>query len=443
MKLLPLEEVVHRLEWVISSSPCDETELVWVEIVRASVSDRDRENTPPHAEATVLVRVRDAERIGVYQTGAGTVGELSNAVRQALGQTRIESPSSWRCPPAPPDEKVEVNGVAVDRELAGLEPQAARELLGSLCRPGEAARLDWNVGRVVLANSRGLQQQAAATSVVLEARCPGSAGTGRAAAAARSFAALDREEVFARARRRRADRGDDDGSEVGWHAPLVLSPEAVIALLALLNQHALSARSFHEGTSVLQDAVGKQIFDPELTLVDDGMRSGQGAQGLPFPFDLFGYGKRPVEMIRDSRLQTPAVDQELAEQLDLPPTPHGVAQEDSRASHLWMDAGSLSDRELFELADGGLWIGWLEHLECLDAAHGRFRARARGTRRIVGGELGAGIPDMTCRGSFPEIFERLAGVGRETVCLPVEDGFRGGIVAPAIALPEGSALEVR
>lgn len=453
MKLLPLEEIVHRLDRVVSLSPCDETELVWFEIVRAGVTGGALGDTPPHSEATVLVRVREAERIGVYQTGAGTVGELCNAVRQALGQTRIESPGPWRCPPAPPSEQVEeTRRSLVDRQLAELEPQAARERLDAWSRSGEDARLTWNVGRMVLANSRGLQQHAAATSVNLDVRCGGQEGAGRAAAAARSLADLRAEEVFDRARRCHAGSMVSGESESGnpdsrfdapRGAPVVLSPEAVIALIGLLNHHALSARSFHLGTSALRDAVGREVFDPQLELVDDGTGSSDPVRpGLPFPFDLFGYGKRRVEMVRKGRLQTPAVDRTLSERLDLSPTPHGVAPEDSRASHLRLTAGDLTDRELLERAAGGLWIGWLGHPECFDAPNGRFRARARGLRRIVRGRLGPGIADRLCEGSFPEVFEKVAGLGRNTVCRAVEDGFRGGLVAPAMALPQDSALHL-
>jgi len=455
-KLLSLEEVVDRLDEVLERSPCDETELVWVELVRSAASTRGVPDIPPHAEAAVLVRVREAERIGVYQTGGGTVGELCNAVRQALGQTRVELPTAWRCPPAPSEERIESCDELVDREIAGLEPDTARERLTLLAREGESAALDWTVGRIVLANSRGLRQQAAATSVSLEVRCLGKVGAGRAAAAARSLEALDPEGVFDRARRRHADPAAEPGNAVAEilpdRTPVVLSPEAVVSLLGLLNHHALSTRSFHDDRSMLCNAVGRETFDPGLTLVDDGTHTGGGPTtsgspedgagadgfpglGLPFPFDLFGYAKRPVEMVRAGTFVTPAVDRELAARLNLPQTPHAVAQEDSRPSHLWMQSGELGEEELLELGDGGVWIGWLDHTECFDAPDGRFRTRARGVRRIDGGRLGPGLPDLCWEGELGEILKRFAGIGRERVCLAMEDGFRGGITAPGVVLP--------
>jgi len=444
MKLLPLEEVVQRLDRVVESSPCAETELVWIEIVRAGVSTGTRDPVPPHAEATVLVRVREAGRIGVYQTGAGSVGELSSAVRQALGQSRGRAPSSWRCPPAPARERVETGTQRVDREVATMEPEAARQRLERLAREGESARFDWTVGRVVLANSRGLAQQAAATCISLQVKCAGSAGAGtagagtagvgRAAAAARSFEALHPETIFDRARKRHADELHEPPELPPGETAVVLSPEAVISLLELLNYHALSARSFRQSTSVLRDAVGRQIFDPGLTLIDDGTREA----GLPFPFDLCGYTKKAVELVRDGKLLTPAVDQELARSLDLPPTPHAVAVGDSRPSHLWARAEGVDEQELLRRADDGLWIGWLDRTECFDATNGRFRTLARGVRRIEKGRLRRGVPDLLWEGALPDVLSRFLAVGDEPVCLPVEDGFRGGISAPAVALPAGT-----
>lgn len=434
MKLLPLEEVVHRLDRVVESSPCTETELVWIEIVRAGVSTGSRDLVPPHAETSVLVRVREAGRIGVYQTGAGSVGELSSSVRQALGQSRAGAPSSWRCPPAPAQERVETGTQRVDREIATLEPEAARQRLERLAREGESARFDWTVGRVVLANSRGLTQQAAATCISLQVKCPGTAGVGRAAAAARSFDRLHPETVFDRARKRHAGELRDPTEGPLQELPLVLSPEATISLLELLNYQALSARSFRQGTSVLRDAVGRQVFDPGLTLIDDGTQEA----GLPFPFDLCGYAKKPVELVRNGKLLTPAVDHDLAQRLELPPTPHAVAVEDSRPSHLEARAEGVDQQELLRRADDGLWIGWLQRTECFDASNGRFRTLARGVRCIEKGRLGRGVPDLLWEGALPDVFSRFVAVGEEPVCLPVEDGFRGGISAPAVALPAGT-----
>lgn len=437
---LPLAEVVERLHGAVEQSPGDQTEIVWVEVVHTAVSGHSAEETPTHTEATVLVRVRDGGRIGAYQTVPGTTGELSAAVRQALGQSRVRPPGPWRSPPAPPSERLQPADDLVDRELATLEAEDAHQRLADLLDTGERGRLAWAVGRMVMANSLGLEQQAAATCATLEVDVASPAGSkaGRAAASARSLEDLAMDRVVARARRRHPGEGEPDGASLpGNPVPVVLAPEAAIAWLALINHHALSSRSFRLATSCLRSRLGRSITAPGVRLVDDGTRP----DGLPFPFDLYGWAKRPVALVAGGRFETPAVDRRLADELGLDPTPHAVAFTDSRASHLFLEAVGEDDGEageteehLLARADGGVWIGALERPECYDAPEGRFQARVPGARRIEGGRLAAPLPELVWEDTLPRSLGALLALGREPLTLAREDGFRGGITAPAVCL---------
>jgi predicted Zn-dependent protease len=427
-----------RLDAVVEGSPCDETEVVWIEVVRSEVSS-GRVRTPPQPwlETTVLIRVREQGRIGVYRTGGGSGGELAAAVRQALGHSRIQPPSSWASAPAGPEERVEPRSDLVDRELATLDPERARSELTRHTRKGEVGRLAWSVGRVLLVNSRGLRQQAAATSATLLARCRRLPGAGRAMISTRGLEDLMPEQIFERARVRCApEASEGDPGTTEGPLPVVLAPEAVAALLDLLSRQALSAESFKAGTSFCRDRLGERLLDSALTLVDDAT----DPRGLPFPFDLCGWASRPVEMIRTGEIITPSVDDELAASLGRPRTPHAVSGGELRPCHLFLTPGELGDEELLRRADGGLWIGWLDRLASSATGAGEFRAVAREVRRIRGGELGAAVSDLVWEDTLPRVFGELAGVGRQPVCVAVEDGFRGGVSAPALALPPVSGL---
>ena len=65
---------------------------------------------------------------------------------------------------------------------------------------------------------------------------------------------------------------------------------------------------FRDGSSALAAARGQSLFDPALTLRDDGT----DPAGLPFPFDLAGVAKRPLDLVAAGVVATPAVDDELA-----------------------------------------------------------------------------------------------------------------------------------
>lgn len=442
LELLPLEDVVHRLDEAVERSPADVTEIVWVELVRAEVgSGKRRFDVAAHPETVVLARVEERGRIGFHRTGASSPGELANAVRQALGQARLRPPGPWRVPPADAEQGVEAAGDLLDPELARLDPEDARERLRSILGKGEAGRFSWTVGRVILANSRGLRQQAAATSASLRLRGRRGPGAAEVLTAVRKLSDLEPEAQVKRLRRLQPDEIPAEQAEGLPRAsvPVVLSAQATAGLVRLLNRHALSSSSFRQETSFLRSHLNNRMFDQAFHLTDDATDSA----GLPFPFDVFGYAKRPVTLVEEGVARTPAVDGELARALGLEPTPHAVAHDESRAGHLFLRPGELSFSELLERAEGGVWIGRLERLACFDPADVRFRAVARGVRAIeTEGRLGAPVADLVWEDDARRVFSHVSGVGRDAERLPGMGGFWGGVVTPGLALPELTGLRI-
>src|SRR3954449_12857264 len=97
-----LPEIVSRLEHALAGSPAESTEISWLEVRRGqeSTGKRRRDSYELH-ERSILVRVRESGRTGIYRTGAANLSALENAVREALGQARLAPPSP---PPLdPPD----------------------------------------------------------------------------------------------------------------------------------------------------------------------------------------------------------------------------------------------------------------------------------------------------------------------------------------------------
>ena len=425
------EEIAERLDRVLAASTADETELVWLEVTRGSVSDRGaRAGLWPGHERTVAVRVLDRGGLGCYRTGAGTVGELENAVRHALAQARVE-----KAPPrfnrlaadaTPLPALAEVH----DPEVRDLVPSRARDLLRGHLRHRETALLDWAAARVVVHNSNGVARRAEVTLVTLEARC----GSGRAAASARRLADLPLEEVFARARdRQAAARG---GDLPAGRPGAVVSPEAVAVLADLLSRIALSASAYREGTSFLREHLGVQVFDRAFHLLDDAT----DPAGLPFPFDLEGTAKRPLDLIRDGVPVAVPTDQRHAVELGLPATGHATAGNDAQAANLFVLPGGVDDEGLLERAEGGVWLGWISRIECLDPRRIQFRAQVRGARRIADGRLGEGLGELVWDDSLLRVFASLAGVGAGVVRWAPGSEVLGGVSAPAVALAEVDGL---
>jgi predicted Zn-dependent protease len=432
-RALGLEEIGRRLEQLLQVVCADEVEIVWIETRRRVASIRDADVRLP-TERSIMVRVIDRGRLGIHRTASGTVAELENAVRHAVAQSRAREPlRGLPHLPAPGDDPATIEGLW-DPEVAQLSRSRARTLLQRDAGRDERARLAWGSARVSVFSSRGVRRQTRVTHLDLTVSCGRREGSGTASVAARSLDALDVAEVFERARRRHAPEGPS-GKPPTTDAPVLLAPECVAALCEILKRDAFSASSYQLGYSFLRSHLGDQVFDRRLDLRDDGT----DPRGLPFPFDLEGTAKRPVELISGGTARTPALDQRQAAVLGLPPTGHSITGNDAQAENLFLLPGEADRRAMIAAAEGGIWIGSFDALECFEPGRMMFRARARGVRRVEGGDLGEALPDLIWEDSLLRVLSSLQAIGdRAIVC--ASPTLLGGTAAPALCVSGGGVL---
>jgi PmbA protein len=385
-------------------------------------------DTRYHDERTIAVRVIDRRRVGSYRTGSTTPSELDEAIRLAVAQSRSRDPLPGMLH-LPSDEAELVEAPSLwDPEIVELDQGRLKSIMQPWIPPRGTVRLHWTAGRVVVSNSRGVRRKCEVTAIDLTTRIGRRPGGGRAAGAARSLAGLDGLAIVDRARHRHASGAADDLP--AGALPIVLSPEATAELCGILNRVAFSAVTYYHGSSFLREHLDVQVFDRTVNLYDDGTE----VAGLPFPFDLEGTAKRRVELIEKGTPKTPALDQRQAAQLGLPPTAHAIGGNDARASNLFLSAGPTPEPELLRAAEGGLWIGWLDQVECFEPARVQIRASARGVRHIVDGALAGGVPDLIWEDSLLRALSNLLGLGDSRVSRISHDGFLGGITTPAVAI---------
>jgi predicted Zn-dependent protease len=427
-----IDDAGELLGDVLRRSPADETEIVWLGMRRGrGLRDASGAKASLQAGGTALVRVLDRGRMGSYRTGESDAGALADAVRQAIAQSRVKEPLPG-LPHLPCDETpLATMPVLHDAELASWSPADAEAWLSSLPAEGLTAELQWTEASVLVANSRGLHRRARVTAVELVARHPAGPGGGRAENAARTLQAVAANEVLDRARARHGpERSDDLPAEP---RAIILAPEASCALADLLNRVALSATAYSEGTSLLREHLGIQVFDRVVDVRDDGT----DPAGLAFPFDLEGTAKRPVALISKGTPRTPALDQRQAARLGLPPTGCSISGDDALAMNLVVAPGQASDGDLLAAGDGGLWVGWLEGIECTDSQRLEFRALARGVRCVRGGQLAEAAPDALWRDSLLRLLSERPLLGVSRGLRLSRDGYLGGILAPAMAVAPG------
>jgi predicted Zn-dependent protease len=434
---VPLDEMVARLARVVAGSPADATEISWLEVRRGQESNgKRRRESFEYRERSVLVRVREAGRTGCHSTSAAGLSDLENAVRDALAQARLSVPvplpATPAASPAPPPAAPALHDSDLERMTAGR----ARELVQGVAERGELVRFGWAEGRLAVLDSRGTKRAAQATAASFELSCGRWPGAGRAAGAARTLAALAPQAVRERALRRHAPRSAGVVGPADAAVPMVLAPEAAARLIDLLNRCALSAASFHDGTSFLLPCLDRQVLHPAISVRDDGT----APCGLPFPFDLAGALKRPVDLIAAGVALTPAVDDRLALALGRPPTPHRIGMDETMASHPHLLPGDGAEEALLAAAEGGVWVGALDGLECFDPHALRFRAVARGARRIAGGIRERALPDLLWEDDLRDVLSRVLGVGTAPVAVATGDLFLGATSAPALAVERVAGL---
>jgi predicted Zn-dependent protease len=425
------------LEEALNNSPADETELVWIESSRQAVSTRKKpEESRAALNTTLSVRVLERGRLGAFRTGSVDRAGLAQGIRQAIAQSRTRD-TLQGLPHLPASDATPTpDGNPPDPALARLDENTARDLLRKHLQKGENGRLSWGETEVTIANSRGLRRKARVSHATFEVSCGRTPGSGHAAGSARSLDVLDIASIVERAR---ASHGTSETSEPDLEkVPIVLSPEATIQLFSMLNQAAFTASAYHDGSSFLREHMGTQVFDRQINLLDDATN----AAGLPFPFDLEGSLKGPVDLIVKGTPRTPALDQRQAALLGLQPTAHAVAGNDAQAQNLFLLPGAASRDELLEVASGGLYLGWFDRVECFDPLRVRFRATARGVRRIEQGALTAPAPDLVWEDTLLRGLSNVSGLGADVVTWAPGESFDAAATAPAIALADIVGLRV-
>ena len=426
--------VREELVAAVNRSPADETEILWLESRRGRTGYRVPDlDSYRRRSRQVTFRVREGRHPGLHRTGGARSGEFDSAVRHALAAARAAPPESL--PPLPEGNEAQSSPAAVcDPDVERLHAKAARRLLQEALEDDEAAIIEWTVGQVAIANSRELARAVRASAVMVEVRSGTAPGAGFARHAARSLDDLQLVRLVETARERRAPAGPASTPPSG--APVLLAPEATIELVELLNLHAFSSRSIVEGESFLLQHTDVQVFDRRLDLADDACRE----SGLPFPFDLEGISKVPVELVSAGVPRTPALDTATAARVGLSPTCHCAGGEEAYPLNMFLRPGEHSEEDLFRIADGGVWVSRLDEVECFDPARMRVRARARGVRRLREGRLAEPVIDLVWEDSLLRVFSNLLGIGATCFCRPSRDGFLGGTSAPALAVADVDGL---
>lgn len=169
---------------------------------------------------------------------------------------------------------------------------------------------------------------------------------------------------------------------------------------------AISGSAIARGTSFLMDALGKPIFKPSVTIVDDPHRK----RGLSSrPFDAEGLPTQRRNIVEQGVLQGWTLDLRSARKLGLKPTgqaSRGLASPPSPSNtNVFMEAGTNSPEEMIKSVKRGLLV--TEFIgSTINSVTGDYSRGASGYW-IENGELAYPVSEITIAGNLKDMFKAL------------------------------------
>ena len=187
--------------------------------------------------------------------------------------------------------------------------------------------------------------------------------------------------------------------------PVVFDPRVAGSLLGHL-AGAINGSSIARGTSFLKDHMGKQLFAPGITVVDDPHR----ARGLRSkPFDGEGVANRAMNVVEDGQLTTWILDLSSAMQLGLTTTGHASRGTSGppgpSTSNFYMAPGTISAEALMADITEGFYVTELMGMS-VNGLTGDYSRGAAGFW-IQNGEITYPVSEATIAGNLKDIYARL------------------------------------
>ena len=293
------------------------------------------------------------------------------------------------------------------RDMAMAAEDAARAVAGVTNSEGGGA----SAGRAVtaLATSTGFrggkQSSSFSASASVLAGAGGDMQRDYAWAEARHFADLEAADAIGtRAGERAVRRLNPIKLETGG-MPIVFDPRVGSSLIGHL-VGAITGSAITRGTSFLKDALGTQIFDSGITIIDDPLRR----RGLRSRcFDGEGLPVHVTRLIDKCMLGGWLLDAASARQLGLQPTGHAVrgtsGPPGAGATNLHLEAGSVSPTALMADIRRGFYVTELIGMG-VNGLTGDYSRGAAGFL-IEDGEITVPAAEVTIAGNLIDMFKAL------------------------------------
>ena len=186
---------------------------------------------------------------------------------------------------------------------------------------------------------------------------------------------------------------------------------------------AINGSRIARGTSFLKDAMGKQIFPDDITIIDDPHRN----RGLRSKlFDAEGLATMPLKLIEKGALTTWLLDLHSARQLGLKSTgraSRGVSGVPSPScTNAYIAAGKVTQAELIKDIKSGFYVTEMMG-HGVNGVTGDFSQAAKGFW-IEDGQIAYPVSELTIAGNLKDMFR--------TVSVANDLTFKYGVDSPSM-----------
>lgn len=364
--------------------------------------------------------------------------EVGRRAAQAAASSPPEEGFPGLAPPAPLPE---VEGF--DAATAGLSPDELARRAGAAIEAAELPVYGFvtsGLTELAVASSAGVRAEQAVTDATAFVIAAGEGASGCAERTSWRAEDVDAAAVAREADEKAARTRDAHELEPGVY-PAVLEPYAFAELLEYFAFDSFGGLGLLEERSYLAGRLGERVFDPKVSIADDGL----DRRGLPKAFDFEGVPKRRVEIVTDGVARGVVWDRRTAARASGSAATTGHAppplQSDwgPSASALQVAPGdAASVEELAEAIGDGLHVTRLHYLGVVHPREGVITGMTRdGTFRIRNGRIAEPLVNLRFTVSVPELLREVPGLTREPMLVNRSD-FYGerypyGVLTPALA----------
>jgi len=224
---------------------------------------------------------------------------------------------------------------------------------------------------------------------------------------------------------------------------VVLKPYAVATLLGILGD-GFSSESVREGNSFVANKLGQQIFDEQLTIVDNGRDK---ASATATPFDGEGVPKKSITLVKKGVIESFCYDTYTANLLGRESTGHKPQKIDRQAGCIYRNPipmnqiilpGSSSLDDLISEIKEGILITRLDYVKFVSESEAVLSGMTRdGTYLIRDGEIRHPVKNLRFTDSMLKALSNITAIGDISTVekrLKEHTGLLSSVTVPAISL---------